>query len=46
MTTHHCNGQTYDNDSPLQQRIIVEVMGQHCDYQFSGSDRSALRLSI
>ena len=34
-TTHLCNGQTCDDDSPLQRRIIVAVMGQHCDDQFS-----------
>ena len=51
-TTHHCNGQTYDDDSdcdddsPLQLRIIVGVTGQHCDDQFSCCDGSALRRPI
>ena len=46
MTTHHCNGQTCDDDSPLQQRIIVAVTGQHCDDQISCGDGSALRRPI
>ena len=43
MTTHHCNGQTYNDDSPLQRQIIVAETGQHCDNQFSYGDESALR---
>ena len=51
-TTHHRNGQTYDDDSdcdddsPLQRQIIVAVTGQHCDDQFSCGDGSALRRPI
>ena len=46
MTTYHYNGQTCDDDSPLQRRIILAVTGQHCGDQFSCGDESALRLPI
>ena len=47
--THHCNGQTCDDDSdcdddsPLQRRIIVAVAGQYCGNQFTCGDAPALR---